>query len=1038
MAGDVVALIHALHARGIELRAEGDALKLNAPRGAMDAELAARVRSQKPELLAFLHQAAGAGAAAEEVPRVDDGAPLVMTRPQERLWTVAQLHEEGSLYHVPGAWRLSDGVDIDALRASLRAFLQHHEIFRYRFSERDGAPQVALADDVLCALIERDVSGTPEDDRPAALHAFMDVEVDRPFDLESAPALRLYLITEGPDSVVMLVVAHALIWDGWSFDVFLSEMAARYSAAVSGRAPTLAAAPLRFRDYAVWAREREASAVIEQKRRWWHTQLAGSLPPLALPTDDLGGLAHERHGARTHLDIGQELSEQARELARTLGVTTPMLLLAAYVAVLARYGTADEVLVTMPVRGRDHVDFEGIIGVFTNTIFLRIRVQDDPSFAELARRTRDVVLEAMDHDEVPVDRIVEGLEHAGAADGSGLFQVSFSYQQTESRPRSMGGATLSAVDLAVRSAHMDIMLWFRDYGPRLNGGVDYRADRFDAATMVRFREHLAATLRQAVAGPERALSRFVVLTEDEQRAVDGWFDGGPGPVGDADGAVAASNDPPAAQPAAWPARVHAEARLTVGGQRGDAQALEALVESAAAERARAGDSCVASLTEHPRTLADLCAILAALGRGGESEPALLSLEHAALLSPAGEAAAGATAVTVQALETAVAALPSCTAADRVLLLTSLATARGVAELLAALTAGADVVVATAGERASDWALRDLAESQQPTVVFGPAPLLRTLAAVVAPSTAVRLVVVSGPGTGAEVATELARWAPKAERFAIWGPVAAAGVAAKRPLDTPAEASALGAPMRGRRIRVIGPRGELLPLGVLGHVHVGCADGPMEPTGVYASWKVVGTLAHARRGDGGVTIDGRTADPRALAEEIAALPGVRDAFVAAPEAAAGEPVIVAWVALEPGVELGPDTLRAHFDGRCPAAFLPSFVVELAELPRDSSGAISLNALPVPFARPGDADDEALHAGVETVVASIYAEILGLRRVGPHDGFIELGGNSLLALRALSEIERRVGWRPSPRVLFFQTVRQLAQRAESHVATAEASS
>lgn len=1038
MAADVVALIHTLHARGIELRAEGEALKLNAPRGAMDAELAARVRSQKPELLAFLHQAAGADAGAEDVPRVDDGAPLAMTRPQERLWTVAQLHDDGSLYHVPGAWRLSGGVDVDAVRASLRAFLQHHEIFRYRFSERDGAPVVTLADDALGALIEHDLTGTPEEDHAAALHAFMDAEVDRPFELASAPALRLYLIIEGPDSVVMLVVAHALIWDGWSFDVFLSEMAERYGAAVDGRAPTVAATPLRFRDYAMWARERETSAVIEQKRRWWQDQLAGSLPPLALPADDLGGGAHQRHGARAPLDLGQELSEQARELARTLGVTTPMVLLAAYVAVLTRYGAADEVLVTMPVRGRDHEEFEGIIGVFTNTIFLRIPVRDDPSFAELARRTRDVLLEAMDHDEVPVDRIVEGLEHAGAADGSGLFQVSFSYQQTELRPRGMGGATLTAVDLAVRSAHMDLMLWFRDYAPRLTGGVDYRADRFDAATMVRFREHLATVLRQAVAGPERVLSRFIVLAEDEARAVDGGFDGGPGPSGEGAESPAASHDIPPGLGAAWPARVHSAAHLTVAGRRGDARALRASAERAAVDRVPAGETGVASLSAHPHTLAEVCAILAALGRGGDAEPALLTSEDAALLAPADGSAPAAIAVTVHALDTAVAALPPCDAADRVLLLTSLATARGVAELLAALAAGADVVVATAGERASDWALRDLAETQRPTVVLGPAPLLRTLAAVAAPPETVRLLVVSGPGAGAELAAELAAWAPNAERLAVWGPAAAAGVATMRPLDSPADAGALGAPMPGRRVRVLGPRAELLPLGVLGQVHVGCGDGPIEPTGVYASWRAAGTLAHARLRDAGVTIDGRTADPRALTEEIAALPGVREAAVAAPEAAAGEPVIVAWVVLEPGVELAPDTLRAHFDGRCPPAFLPSFVVELAELPRDSSGAISLNALPVPFARPGDANAEALRAGLETVVASIYAEILGLRRVGPHDGFIELGGNSLLALRALAEIERRIGWRPSPRVLFFQTVRQLAHRAESQGAAAEATS
>lgn len=1038
MAADVVALIRTLQARGIELRAEGDALKLNAPRGAMDADLAAQVRAQKPELLAFLHQAAGAGAGAAAIERVDDAAPILMSRPQERLWTVAQLHDEGALYHVPGAWRLSGDVHIDAVRASLRAFLDHHEVFQYRFHERDGAPMIHLSSDVSGVLLEVDISDTPEEDRPNVLHAHMDREVDRPFDLANAPAVRIFLYVESPSSIVVLVVAHALIWDGWSFDIFLAEVAERYAAAVEARDPVLPEAPVRFRDYAAWAREREQSPAIEEKRRWWHEQLEGTLPPLALPHDDAGMLVHERHGGRAHLDIGQELSEQVRELARSLGVTVPMLLLSAYIVVLARYGAADEVLVTVPVRGRDHVEFEGVIGVFTNSIFVRIRVDDDPTFADLARRTRDVVLEAMDHDDVPVDRIVEGLGHAGAADGSGLFQVSFSYQQTESRPRSMGSVALTAVDLTVRDAHMDLMLWFRDYAPRLNGGVDYRADRFDAATIARFREHLTTTLRQAVASSDQALSHFSVLGEDEARAVDGWFDAAvtEGAGATKDGPVAANAGPGPGAPSAagWLSAIHPAARLAVGGDQVDRAGLRAMVTEA--KRSRAGDSGVASLSGSPHTLGALAELLGRLGSGGASDTAFVTYEEADLLAPTG------LPVTVASLASAANAFPTLDATDRVLVLTSLATARAVAELFAALGAGAEVVVPTADERASDWALRDLTDALRPTALFGPAPLLRALAASSASAESLRLVVVSGPGAGASLAAALAAWAPQAERFLIWGPTSAAGVATKRTLDPAAEAGALGAPLRGRRVRVFGPHGELLPLGVRGQVHVAVGGGPFEPSGTHAVWRSVGTLVSAGvsagTGEGRVTIDGITADPSVLTREIAALPGVREAFVGAAEPAPGEPVIVAWVALEPGVEVVPHTLRVAFAGRVPDAFLPAFVAEVAEIPRDSSGAVSLSALPLPFARPGEGDGEALRPGLEAVVAAIYAELLGLRRVGPHDGFIELGGNSLLALRALTEIERRIGWRPSPRVLFFQTVRQLAHRAETEGAHAEAAS
>jgi acyl-CoA synthetase (AMP-forming)/AMP-acid ligase II len=414
---------------------------------------------------------------------------------------------------------------------------------------------------------------------------------------------------------------------------------------------------------------------------------------------------------------------------------------------------------------------------------------------------------------------------------------------------------------------------------------------------------------------------------------------------------------------------------------------------------------------------------AAASAWGETATAFTTLEESPLLEPSP------TAVSVGALWAAVRALPPLRADDRVLLLNSLGTARGVAEAACALAAGASAWVASAEERASDWALRDLCERLVPTVVLGPAPLLGALARLCAPSDALRLVVSAGPGLHAAWLAQVARWAPSAEQRAIWGPASAAGVATGRRLLSAVDTEVLGAPLRGRRVRVVGRRGELLPIGVIGEVHVGGLSGELVPSGVRASWRPHGVLSAARRPAGWINVDGRIADPRVLASLIEALPGVREAVVDAPEAAPGEPVVVAWVALEPGVELSPDQLRAALPDSVPPDFRPSIVVELPALPRDSSGAIERFSLPTPFLRPGVDGDAALHPGTETLVAAVYAEVLGLRRVGPHDGFIELGGNSLLAMRALSEIERRLGWRPSPRVLFFQTVRQLAQRADA---------
>src|SRR5205814_7250795 len=108
--------------------------------------------------------------------------------------------------------------------------------------------------------------------------------------------------------------------------------------------------------------------------------------------------------------LGQGLTESLRALAKTEETTLFTVLLAAFKALIYRYTQQEDLIVCSPVAGRNRVEVEGLIGFFVNTLPLRTRLADDPTFEELLARVRQVTLGAMAHQDVPFDRLVEELQ----------------------------------------------------------------------------------------------------------------------------------------------------------------------------------------------------------------------------------------------------------------------------------------------------------------------------------------------------------------------------------------------------------------------------------------------------------------------------------------------------------------------------------------------------------------------------------------------------------------------------------------------------
>ncbi|HEY0735991.1 MAG TPA: amino acid adenylation domain-containing protein, partial [Herpetosiphonaceae bacterium] len=455
------------------------------------------------------------------VPRSrNDRTPLSFA--QQRLWFLDQLQPESALYTIPLVVRLSGPLSAHALRSSLTALVARHEGLRTTFAYdlTTEAPEpyqrIAPPSDVALPVVE-----LPSTADETMIHAIVQREVERPFDVQNGPLLRALLIQQDPSTHLLVLVAHHIVTDGWSQSVLLRELTALYQGHVQGTPVALPALPIQYADYAVWQRDWLSGTVLQQQIDYWHQQLAG-VEPIDLPTDrPRPGVASYR-GAYQTFHLSAALSEDLRHLSQRLGATLFMTLLAAWQALLMRHSSQTDIAVGTPIAGRVRPELEGLIGMFVNTLVLRTDLAGQPTFAELVSRVRAVCLDAYAHQDIPFDVVVEQLQPTRDMSRHPFFQVMFMLQNTPRTTIELPELRVESVILESHTAKFDLSLALNEVPDGLQGAIEYATDLFDAETIARLADHFQQLLQAIVAAPHQRVTVLPILTAAERQQLLRW------------------------------------------------------------------------------------------------------------------------------------------------------------------------------------------------------------------------------------------------------------------------------------------------------------------------------------------------------------------------------------------------------------------------------------------------------------------------------------------------------------------------------------
>ncbi|WP_297418108.1 non-ribosomal peptide synthetase [Clostridium sp.] len=437
-----------------------------------------------------------------------------LTSNQRSMFILNKINKVGITYNLHDLIEIEGKINVENINLAYKKLIKEEESLRTFFKMKDGEIVQIINEDVDANIeiidysdIYKDRKLTSEDIKKILKNLIKE------FDLEKAPLIRMYLIKIAEERQLLLIDIHHIIADGTSQELI------KYKLSHFINNKFVESSNVRYGEYSLWKNNRLKENKVSDMKNYWMRLYEDDIPVVDLPTDFNRPAMKSFKGDSIIKLLDKDLSKKIKEFSAKESKTVYSYMLTVFIVLLNKYASQDDIVIGTVMSGRNHPEFEKIVGMFVDTVPIRVKTNECENFIELLNIVSDTLISIMENQEYPFEKIIEDLKIKPQLSRNQLFDIMFIMQNMKSFDLEMEGIKTNSILIEEERSKFDITLTVSEKDEDMYLNFEYSTDLFKRSTIERMVRHYELLLNQCINNHLKNINEINMILDDEKEFI---------------------------------------------------------------------------------------------------------------------------------------------------------------------------------------------------------------------------------------------------------------------------------------------------------------------------------------------------------------------------------------------------------------------------------------------------------------------------------------------------------------------------------------